>query len=126
MKIVDDVLEYLNKVLPKEDGKWGSMGRAGEYVYMDGDMLCVYISYICNKDKELPTTIKTDIMKELLHMVGKTPETNNTITISRSAYDESSKKWIDYVGGIKVLLKYPYDIDKRVTRPSMRALLGLK
>ena len=126
MKIVDDVLEYLNKVLPKEDGKWSSMGRAGQYVYVDKDTLHIYISYICNKDKELPTTIKTDIMKELLHMVGRTPETTNTITISRSEYDNTSKKYIDYVGGIKVILKYPYDIDKRVTRPSMRTLLGLK
>ena len=41
-------------------------------------------------------------------------------------FDDKTNQWVEYVGGIKLLLKYHYDIDRRVGRPSMRTLLGLK
>lgn len=123
--IVDKIYDYLHKELPKSDGDWKGMGSE-DFVYIKDDILYVWLSYHCHKGKSLRQTIKSDIMKELLSMIGKTPIHNSSITIDRSFFDDKTNQWVEYVGGIKLLLKYHYDIDRRVGRPSMRTLLGLK
>ena len=110
MKIIKEIINYLVTELPRTKGTY--MTEEGDDIVFynrENNMLTVNFLYTYG-DK--PPFAKQDILDSIDKIVG-TKHIHQNIVIFDS--------------GLRVHIQYRYtDIDKRVTRPSMRTLLGLK
>ena len=110
MKIIKEIINYLETELPSTRGKYKT--NDGERVYYSEEMLSVNFIYNYDGTWTLPPFAKQDILDSIDKIVG-TKHMYQTIVMFDS--------------GIRVLIQYRYNnINDRVTRPSMRTLLGLE
>lgn len=111
MKIIKEIINYLETELPITKGKYRLNSSGMVYYNREEEMLTVNFIYDYVGNWKLPPSVKQDILDSIDKIVG-TKHMYQTIMMFDS--------------GLRVLIQYRYtDINDRVTRPSMRALLGL-
>ena len=112
MKIIKEIINYLETELPITKGKYkGNRGSDIVYYNREEEMLTVNFIYDYNGTWKLPALAKQNILDSIDKIVG-TKHMYQTIVMFDS--------------GLRVLIQYRYNnINDRITRTSMRTLLGL-
>lgn len=120
-EIQNKLVEKIKEVLPDTKGKFKS--NITSYFDIDG-MLRMQFIYECFENETLSDDIEDEVLSAI-YEVTKTHPNNSSKRISAIMRKVDKNKFV--TAGLSVLnLTYNVSLSNRVTRPSMRTLLGLE
>ena len=119
--IQNKLVEKIKEVLPEDKGKFKS--NITSYVDIDG-MLRMQFRYECFENETLSDDIEDEVLSAI-YEVTKTHPNKSSKKITGIMRKVDKNKFV--TAGVSVLnLTYNVVLSQRVTRPSMRTLLGLE